>query len=136
MQNKNNIEQLKKENQFSVPANYFEDLPQQIQAKRTLEKPNTISLNNWYYKVLAPTMVVITLFASYYIYHNNTSTELTPEEFSELIINQELIQFDEDMIYEVYAETAVQTQTELQDEEIIDYLINDNISINLILEEL
>ncbi|MCB9174316.1 MAG: hypothetical protein H6589_06885 [Flavobacteriales bacterium] len=136
MQNKNNIEQLKKENQFTVPANYFEDLPQQIHARKNQTKSNTIFSTNWYYKILAPTMVVVTLFASYYLYQNNSNTELTPQEISEIIIDQELIQFDEEMIYEVYAETAAQTQTETQDEEIIDYLINDNISINLILEEL
>lgn len=136
MQNKNNIEQLKKENQFSVPANYFEDLPQQIQARKNQTKPNIIFSTNWYYKILAPTMIVITLFASYYLYQNNTTSELTPQEISEVIINEELIQIDEEMIYEVYAETATLHQNESENEEIIDYLINDNISINLILEEL
>lgn len=136
MQNKNNIERIKKENQFSVPANYFEELPQQIRAKRTQIKPNTVFSTNWYYKILAPTMIVITLFASYYIYQNKTTTELTPQEISEVIIDQELIQMDEEMIYEVYAETATSNQTESQNEEIIDYLINNNISINLIIEEL
>lgn len=136
MQNGNNIEQLKKENQFLVPANYFEELPQHIQAKRNQIKPNTVFSTNWYYKILAPTMLVITLFASYYIYQNNTTTELTAQEISEVIIDQELIQIDEEMIYEVYAETATTNQTGSENEEIIDYLINDNISINLILEEL
>lgn len=136
MQNKNNIEQLKKENQFSVPANYFEELPQQIHAKRTSTKPNSIFSNQFFYKVLTPTMVIVTLFVSYYIYQNNTTTELTSQEISEVIIDQELIQMDEEMIYEVYAETATSNQTESQNEEIIDYLINNNISINLIIEEL
>ncbi|MGE0561707.1 MAG: hypothetical protein AB7O47_07820 [Flavobacteriales bacterium] len=136
MQNKNNIEQYKKENQFSVPANYFEELPQQIQARKNRTKPNTVFSNQLFYKVLAPTMVIVTLLASYYLYQNNSNTELTPQEISEVIIDQELIQMDEEMIYEVYAETATSNQTESENEEIIDYLINDNISINLILEEL
>ncbi len=136
MQNKNNIEQLKKENQFSVPANYFEELPQHIHARKNQTKPSTIFSNQLFYKMLAPTMVLVTLFTSYYIYQNNTTTELTAQEISEVIIDQELIQMDEEMIYEVYAETATSNQTESENEEIIDYLINDNISINLILEEL
>lgn len=136
MQNENNIEQLKKENQFSVPANYFEELPQHIQAKKNQIKPNTVFSTNWYYKILAPTMLVIMLFASYYIYQNKNIKELTPQEISEVIIDQELIQINEEMIYEVYAETATTNQTGSENEEIIDYLINDNISINLILEEL
>lgn len=132
MENKYNIEDLKKENQFAVPSNYFDELPQQINNRRR-RKNNTLFSEKLYYKILAPAFVVVLFFGSYFMYQNNHKTIKTSNQFSEVIINDELVEFDEELIYEVYAETE---NTTTQDEEIIDYLINDNININQITDEL
>ena len=135
MKNKYNIEDLKKENQFTVSSNYFDELPQQINYRR--RKNNTLFSEKLYYKILAPAFVVVLFFGSYFMYQNNHKTIKTSNQFSEVIINDELVEFDEELIYEVYAETANTPNTNAtQDEEIIDYLINDNININQITDEL
>jgi tRNA A22 N-methylase len=149
MENKNNISEngnnlppiltkIGKENSFSVPKNYFEVLPQVINDKKLNNKRIVNIFDNLSYRILAPTLGVLTLIMTIYILQpNNTTLELTNEQLSEIIINEELIEFDENLVYEVYAETESTSSSEqTTDEEIIDYLINDNISINLIIDEL
>jgi len=149
MENKNNIEnnelnkhsilnKIKKENHFTTPNNYFEVLPQIINDK----KLNNNNIKNIFdklsYRVLAPTFGILILITTIYtLQPNNTDLELTSEQLSEIIIDEELIDFDENLVYEVYAEMENTNPDEQNDdEEIIDYLINDNFSINLIIEEL
>lgn len=149
MENKNDIEnnelnkhsflsKIKKENHFTTPNNYFEVLPQVINNK----KLNNNTIKNYFdrlsYRVLAPTFGVLLLITTIFILQpSNSNLELTSEQLSEIIIDEELIEFDENLVYEVYAEMENNTLDEQNtNEEIIDYLINDNISINLIIEEL
>ena len=149
MENKNNIEnnelnkhsflsEIKKENHFTTPNDYFEVLPQVINNKKLNNNKIKNIFDKLSYRVLAPTFGILILITTFYILQpNNASLELTNEELSEIIINEELIEFDENLVYEVYAEMENITPNEQNDnEEIIDYLIDDNISINLIIEEL
>jgi hypothetical protein len=149
MENKNNIpkndtnlspilDKIGKENNFSVPKNYFEALPQLIGDKKLNNKVIITIFDNLSYRVLAPTLgVLLIIMAIYTLQPNSTDLELTNEQLSEIIINEELIEFDEDLVYEVYAETENDTPIEqTTNEEIIDYLINDNISTHLIIDEL
>ncbi len=138
MENKYNIEDLKKENQFAVPTSYFEELPLRINQRKTNTNNRTLFSAKLWYKFLAPTFVVIVLFVGYFMYQNNENDAvLTNQQLSKNIINHELVEFDEELIYEVYTETAnTPNANATQDEEIIDYLINDNININQITEEL
>ena len=140
-QPKNNpsfLEHMKKDTPFSVPNNYFESLHQVIINKK-LENNN---INNYFdklsYRILAPSLIVLSLIAIvYFLPQNNSNNELTNEQISELIINEKLHEFDEDLIYDIYSESEMKEQEEIPlEDEIIEYLIDHNINTNLILEEL
>tara|TARA_R110001592_G_scaffold95324_2_gene274711 strand:- start:9903 stop:10352 length:450 start_codon:yes stop_codon:yes gene_type:complete len=149
MENKNNISKndsyfspilnkIGKENKFSTPKSYFEVLPQVIICKKLNSKMLNDRTDNMSYHFLMPTLGILTIIMAIYILNPSSSNlELTNEQLSEIIINEEIIEFDENLVYEVYTETEPSPSSEqTTNEEIIDYLINDNININLIIEEL
>ncbi|MCB9359764.1 MAG: hypothetical protein H6587_10900 [Flavobacteriales bacterium] len=131
------LNKIGKKNSFSTPENYFELLPQVIIHKKMEDKQVKNTFENLPYRILAPTIgVLIIIMTIYTLQPNSNNINYTTEQLSESIIDEELIEFNEDMIYEVYAEKEVNTFSEqTNNEEIIDYLINDNISINLIIED-
>ncbi|NQX97676.1 MAG: hypothetical protein HRT73_07320, partial [Flavobacteriales bacterium] len=62
---------------------------------------------------------------------------LTNDQLSEYIINEDDIEFDDYMVYEVYAEmTGTEKETSSENQEYINYLIENDIDINSIIEEL
>jgi len=149
MENKNNIpnnnkenpsflDQIKKESPFSVPKSYFEVLPQVIIDKKLNNKSIENIFDKLSYRILAPTFAVLAIIAIVYLIPNeNSEIELTGDQISEIILNESLHEFDEDLIYSVYSETQIEEPVaEEPNEEIIDYLINNNIDINSIIEEL
>lgn len=149
MENRNNIpdnneentsflDQIKKEKPFSVPKNYFEVLPQVITDKKLKNKNIENVFDKLSYRILAPTFTVLAIIAIVYLIPNeNNEMELTGDQISEIILTENLHEFDEDLIYSVYSETLIEEPVnEESDEEIIDYLINNNIDINSIIEEL
>lgn len=148
MQNKNNISEnernsneflnkIKKKNPFSTPKNYFEELHQVINNKKLENK----YLKNYFdilsYRILAPILTVLLVTILYFsIQPKETKAEPELEQLSEFIINEKVYEFDEEMIFEVYAETTLNNKEQTTDDEVIDYLIENNISINSIFEEL
>jgi len=70
----------------------------------------------------------------------NTAQEndtLTYDQFSEYIITENDFEFEDEMVYEAYAELLEIEETDDADEqEYINYLIKNNVDINSIIEEL
>ncbi len=148
MKNKNNIiESLEKEapflakiekkNHFSTPKDYFEVLPQIISSKNLNYNSLNISLDKLSYRIFLPFASVVTLLFVVFNWNTNTTEkELTHEQLSELIINDNYLEIEDYLIYETYAEIIEKEEIETMEDEYINYLVENNIDINLIIEEL
>ncbi|MBL4593268.1 MAG: hypothetical protein JKX68_05555 [Flavobacteriales bacterium] len=150
MKNKNNIpdnleneasilSKIKKENHFSTPKNYFEVLPEMITSKNLNNNKLQFNFDKLSYRILVPVSVFALLFFIVFNFsNNNTENELTNEQLSELIIEEEYIEFDDYLVYDTYAEIIEEEENEALSETdtYIDYLIENDIDINSIIEEL
>ncbi|MDG1477887.1 MAG: hypothetical protein P8Q14_12125 [Vicingaceae bacterium] len=149
MKNENNISdnleneapslsKLKKENHFSTPENYFKVLPEVINNKILENKSIQLNFDKLSWRVLTPLTAVIIIFTA--ITNLNTTKEediLTYDQFSEYIILQEDIEIEDELVYEAYAEILEsEGNLETEDEAYINYLIENDIDINSIIEEL
>lgn len=149
MKNKHNIsntnemkpfsfEKIGNKNHFITPNDYFEYLPQLIINKKLNNKYLIKQKISYIYRVFAPSFGALLIIALvFFLKDNSTKTAYTNEELSTIIIEDRYIEFDEDLVYEVYSEMDYSSPPlSNENEEIIDYLINENVNINLILEEL
>jgi hypothetical protein len=133
------LSEIKKENHFSVPENYFEVLPEIISSKKLNNNYLNVFFDKLSYKVLMPvTAVVILFFIAFSFNTTNISTELTSDQLSELIIEDDYFEMDDYLVYEAYAEILEEEKkrTPSDEDEYINYLIEHNIDINSIIEEL
>jgi hypothetical protein len=133
------LSEIKKKNHFSVPENYFEVLPKMISGKNLNNNYLNIFFDKLSYKVLMPfTAVVILFFIAFNFNTTNISTELTSDQLSELIIEDDYFEMDDYLVYEAYAEILEEEKkrTASDEDEYINYLIENNIDINSIIEEL
>jgi hypothetical protein len=149
MKNKNNnnediekmapfLSKIEKENHFSVPENYFEVLPEVISDKNLNMNFLQTLIDRLSWRVLVPVSSLIVLFLFFFNFNqNNTKFELSSEQLSELIIEEDYLDIDDYLIYDAYAEILEDENEESSDtEEYINYLIENNIDINTIIEEL
>ncbi len=149
MKNENNIPEnleneapflskMKKENHFKAPENYFEALPEIIQNKNLNNNSLPFSFDKLSWKILIPITAVIIIFTV--ITNLNSVNEndiLTYDQFSEYIIEQEDIEIETELVYEAYAEILETEQISVtEEEEYINYLLENDIDINSIIEEL
>ena len=151
MENKNNIHKelekeapflskIKKENHFSIPKNYFEVLPEVIINKNLNNNDLNFLFDKLSWRILMPiSATAILLFVIFNWNTNSIDSELTNEQLSDLIIDENYIEFDDYLVYDTYAEIMDEEEenNESSDtEEYIDYLIENDIDINTIIEEL
>ena len=144
MYNKNNISdnelnkasflsEIKKENSFKTPENYFEENLQKRHSNQLKNKTLIVNITNY----LIPLSVVI-VFAFLVFNWNQPSpqNELSQDEILAYVYENSSLDFDEDLIFEVYYESIEQTEeTNLStDSEYIDYLIDNDIDVNAIIE--
>ena len=134
------LSQIKKENHFSTPKNYFEVLPEVISSKNLNNKSSHYLFDRLSYRILVPISSLIIIFIVFFNWNNNIpKAELTNEQLSEFIIEEDYFEMDDYLVYETYAEILEEEENAKQPsetEEYIDYLIENNIDINSIIEEL
>ena len=144
MKNDNNIlnqqddllSTIKKENNFKTPQNYFDELPGLVNNKRSHN--STLGFNKLLYRLLIPTATfVIIAILLFNLNNTNEIVQISDEQLSEYIINEESEYFDDEIIYESYIENVLTENTLPENEEnYINYLIENDIDINNIIEEL
>lgn len=134
------LDKMDKTNHFSVPKNYFESLPEVINNKLLENKKikNSFDILSWH--VLAPSLSIIVLFIVILNYYT-TDEEITlsNEELNEIIVDESYTEIDDYMVYETYAEILEDEEdndNESEAEDYIDYLLENDIDINSIIEEL
>ena len=154
MKNKNNISEniekgvpflskIEKKNHFSVPENYFEVLHEVIASKNLNNSSLQCFFDKLSYRILIPfstvTAIVLLLF---YFTPTPSSTEMTSEQISEILINDNYIELEENLIIETYSKIVEETEISTNEnhdnetEEYINYLIENDIDINSIITEL
>jgi hypothetical protein len=149
MKNENNISdnleneapllsKIKKENNFNAPKNYFESLPEVMSNKNLDNKSLYFIFDKMSWRVLMPftaaIIISISIITLNTIEENNT---LTPDQLSEYIITEDNYEFDDETVYDAYAEFIETDESEdSEEQEYINYLMENDIDINSIIEEL
>ncbi len=133
---KHNINQFKKQEAFKVPTNYFEEFALNMQNEIVSEQPKSglIRLFNMAnLKVLVPSFVLVIICFS--IYHI-TSSDLAYVPISTADITEYILQEEEYQIIDEYEELLASNlnldEPSVSDEDIIDYLVNEEIELDLL----
>lgn len=130
-----NINQFKKQKPFRVPENYFESFAQKMQ--NTISEPKEL---NWFQKIFSvsilkiaiPSFLVFALcFSIYMINNNQLNTELSIQDITNYILEEEDFAIQDDF-EELLAMNLNLDQPSLSEDEIIDYLLEEEIELELI----
>jgi len=147
------LSKIKKENPFRVPDGYFDKLPNIIQEK--IIKPNTVSVWEQFFLLMkqpkysvslaVATMAIVLalfIFVKPDVHEDEFLSDITIEDI--LRENPELIySMDKSLIIEVllaengedirdYYDYNIESDTSISDDEIIDYLSDENFDTELI----
>ena len=136
MKQRFNIENEKIETGFSAPENYFNKLEVNIQNKIS-QKPQASWISRHKYVLSGITASVIGV--SIWLFQPNTTTIITTQENPDyaLYINENIEDFDDELIYESYAEASNTTSARAAEDEVYSsYLIEDDIDENTLIDEL
>lgn len=134
---------ISKTNPFKIPENYFEEVNKKI-ISSTAETHSEVKEKNIYRKLrpllaVAASIAVLSLlsYTAFYFLSSTRTTRAVPEisfnEFSENYLND-----IDNLTLEENAGTMELNvaQTDLNSKDIIDYLVFDNVDINVIYEQL
>ena len=154
MENKNNISEnplkdapflskIKKENPFSTPKNYFESLDE-IRYYKSLNKNYLqVLFDKLSYRVFIPLTASLAIFLLVFNFlPSNNETPLTSDQIYEVLVEENYLEIEDDILYETYYETtsfptlSEDKNSENENDEYIEYLIENDIDINLIIAEL
>lgn len=132
------LNQLNKKNDFSVPKDYFEVLPEVISNKTLVNNKLNFNFDILSYRFLVPSCAILLLL--FFVFNWNKNIEqksISNEQLSEILIESNYIEFEDDILYEAYSETinTVELNTE-ENNEYINYLLENDIELNTIIEEL
>ena len=138
-----NLSKIKKDSPFRVPEGYFDNfadrLNGKIQQEKRPERKGKIHLFGRPYLAIAASFVgflIITATVFKVVKTKHVSTGLTNEEII-AYIKEDIYDYDEATIIEnLKPENSVApTKTELKDDEIIEYLKNDDVDASTITDE-
>jgi len=131
------LHQHKKDNTpFELPANYFDEFPSRIGSRigSSENRSFILLLKNWFSVrnlAFVAGLVAIFLVLQPFIGTDKQLQELSSDDLMALI-DQGAIDFDEDIIYDAYNDVEavnIETTTDVEDEEIIDYLLDEGVDV-------
>jgi len=144
----NDFPEFSKKNSFVVPEGYFDNFSEHL-SKRMLAEEETLSRRNdsiikilFNSKLALAASILLFISVSYFtiqeILNRNTSSE--SQYYSELI-DHEIADYDLGLLAEFYVEDEESSVQDLdseayEDSEIIDFLITEDIDIEMIIEQL
>lgn len=131
------LSKIEKQNSFFIPKNYFKEQLYVVNYKNL----NNKIIHNYFdklsyrfYITFSASLIALVLLIS--LVFTPKKTTITNEQLCELIIEDEYIDFDEELLYEAYSELNINTIESESDGILIDYLIDNNIETTTIIEEL
>lgn len=121
---------------FEVPADYFEELPMRVQERiATPAQEGWLSMIKSWLSIrnlaIASGLVVAFILVQPYIGVDKKTPTISSDDLMALI-DEGVIDFDEDVIYDAYAGTdniEIETSTNIDEEEIIDYLMDEEVDV-------
>jgi len=131
------------EKPFKVPEHYFEDFPQRIQDRIHGDKRRVVRLRGLH--VLKPylaaaVIVVVALIGATLIFRGHSGKGSLPDLQAEIsqVVERELYSISEDDILQVMMDEGLWDEMAGQhrSDEIIDYLLNEDIPIDVLLDAL
>ena len=139
------LSSLKKENHFSVPSNYFDEFPMKVKSKIDAEENASSSFSfAWLfnYKVLTPIGVCAIIILGTLLL-NNPAENLTLEELTAYEIEESLEYYgypsvDDEFLAVLYSEENKDSedQEKLSEEEIVNYLLEEEVDVSQLYYEL
>jgi len=136
---------LKKENHFSVPSNYFDEFPMKVKSKIDAEENASSSFSfAWLfnYKVLTPIGVCTIIILGALFFNTPTQTlklkELTAYEIEQSLEYYGYPSIDDEFLAVLYSEenNDSEDQEELSEEEIVNYLLEEEVDVSQLYYEL
>ncbi|MCX6181308.1 MAG: hypothetical protein NT150_05240 [Bacteroidetes bacterium] len=137
MNQKFNIENDKIDSGFSAPNNYFNELEVAIQNR--ISQPQKVSFFNRYKYALSGVATCIIGLSLWLLQPQKSSTTIAPQQTLDyaMYINDNIEEFDEELIYESYAEASNTTSARAAEDEVYSsYLIDNDIDENTLMDEL
>ena len=136
---------LKKENHFSVPSNYFDEFPMKVKSKIDAEENASSSFSfAWLfnYKLLTPIGVCAIIILGTLFFNSPTQTlklkELTAYEIEQSLEYYGYPSIDDEFLAVLYSEdnNDSEDQEELSEEEIVNYLLEEEVDVSQLYYEL
>lgn len=142
MSQKIDIEELKRENGFNVPSNYFDSLEVNIQ-ERIKAKKN----ESFLYRFRYPSIAFAISFIAYSLWLMNakdqTQVTITAQPVDYVsYVNENIEEFDDDLVYETYTpaaskEISIPELNDFKNTEALDeYLLDEGVDEEVLLDEL
>jgi hypothetical protein len=124
-----------RDNPFSVPKNYFDELPT-ITSTNILKEKNKQKFFSYliFRKETIYLFSVCSIIGLVLLVYPKFKNEKNDKNFSEYIIDEKYNTFDEDMLITFLSDNEEKENT--TDDALVNYLLNNNTDINLIMEEL
>lgn len=144
--NKFNLDDLKKQNPFQVPEHYFDSLGTRISDRFEASTPKEKDLSFANFK-LRPIMsfsggfvgLAIVIYFGFSLFFNDSATiKNQSKEMAGLTVYSLVSEIDEAVLLEEFSNTTSLTDSVKKEnkDNIIDYLVKENIDISTIIEEL
>ena len=138
-----NLSKITKKHAFDVPEGYFDRLPLEVQQRCNDDKKNnlfSISLKSPVFRLTMGLAVFLSLFFLFQKNHKQEPMALSSSELMSYVEQEEIINFDQDMLAEesVREELVEQQESNAMAEqvEVEDYLIKEGVSQSDIIDEI
>ncbi len=141
------LSDIKKENPFAVPANYFDYLPARIQERIQQTSKNENWLTGLIGKLISPRLAfalpiaLIVVAAGFFLLRNpidNMNSDKQLSELSNKDLSETANEFDESYLIDEITEGGIVTDAASSEDtdDIADYLIDNKVDVNVLLNEM
>ena len=142
MSQKINIEELKRENGFNVPPNYFDSLENTIQERIHVKEHKSLLFRFRY-----PSIAFAASFIAFSIWltskNDAVPTSVAPAAIDYVsYVNENIDEFEDEIVYETYTPTASIEVSEVEQKKIEktealdEYLLDEGVDEEVLLDEL
>ena len=135
-----NLSKIKKENNFKVPDNYFDDFPSIVQEKVTTRSSSFVS--RFLFFILKPQFIatfsiLVIFFVTYSILNTHKETNILSSNDIAEYFEQNQSDYDEDLLIDVIVnDPNIDISNNTDNDVIIDYLIDNDIDYSTLVNAL